>query len=108
MTGYSYMVERDDGDFNMVEVNTETGEERIEKVIPKADKDYPFGRPDPEMIASSYRADRNNLLAQTDHWALADRTITSSQTAYRQALRDLPNHSKWPNLSVEDWPIKPD
>ena len=107
MTGYSIMVERDDGDFNLVEVNTDTGEERIEKVIPKADKDFPFGRPDPEMIAANMRAERNSLLFETDFWALSDRTMSSEQRNYRQALRDIPTHANWPNLADSDWPNKP-
>jgi hypothetical protein len=37
---------------------------------------------------------RERELAQTDWWAMSDRTITDAQKAYRQFLRDLPaNHS---------------
>ena len=32
---------------------------------------------------------RNNLLKDTDHYALSDLTMTSAMTTYRQALRDL-------------------
>lgn len=53
------------------------------------------------------RSDRNNLLAETDWWAVSDRTMTSEQTAYRTALRDLPTHSNWPHLEDDDWPTKP-
>jgi hypothetical protein len=28
-------------------------------------------------------------------------------TTYRQALRDLPSHTNWPNLADADWPTKP-
>ncbi len=34
---------------------------------------------------------RNNLLADTDHYALSDVTMTSEMETYRQALRDLTN-----------------
>ena len=53
------------------------------------------------------RSDRNNLLTETDWWAVSDRTMTSEQTAYRTALRDLPTHSNWPHLEDDDWPTKP-
>ncbi len=36
------------------------------------------------------RIERNRRLAETDWWAVADRTMTAEQTAYRTALRDLP------------------
>ena len=32
---------------------------------------------------------RNNLLTDTDHYALSDVTMTSEMETYRQALRDL-------------------
>jgi len=53
------------------------------------------------------RNQRNNLLSNTDWWAVSDRTMTSEQTAYRAALRDLPTHSNWPHLEADDWPTKP-
>ena len=57
--------------------------------------------------ASTNRSQRNNLLQETDWWAVSDRTMTSDQTAYRAALRDLPTHSNWPHLQDVDWPTKP-
>ena len=33
------------------------------------------------------RIERNRLLSETDWWAVADRTMTSEQTAYRTELR---------------------
>jgi len=36
------------------------------------------------------REQRNQLLAQTDWMAVADRTMTQAQIDYRQSLRDLP------------------
>ena len=54
------------------------------------------------------REKRNNLLAQTDWWAVTDRTITDDQTTYRQALRDITTHANWPNLADSDWPTKPE
>lgn len=54
------------------------------------------------------RSSRDTLLAETDWWALPDSPdMTSAQTAYRQALRDITSHANWPNLSDSDWPTKP-
>lgn len=57
---------------------------------------------------------RNRLIAETDWWAVSDRTMTPEQEAYRQALRDLPSNSS-PSLNANgqldmdsvDWPVKP-
>ena len=51
---------------------------------------------------------RNMLLEDTDWWAMSDLTITAAQKKYRQALRDITDHSNWPNLSDSDWPKKPE
>lgn len=59
------------------------------------------------IAAESNRDQRNILLTETDWWAVSDRTMTSAQTTYRQALRDITSHSNWPHLSEEDWPTKP-
>ena len=59
------------------------------------------------------RKERDRLLAQTDWWAVADRTMTAEQTAYRTALRDLPANStnvaldEQGNLNNVDWPEVP-
>ena len=60
------------------------------------------------------RKERDRLISETDWWAVSDRTMTSEQSAYRQALRDLPdtatpvldptNHL---GISGVDWPVKP-
>ena len=51
------------------------------------------------------RTHRNELLAETDFYALTDVPMSADMTTYRQALRDVP-------ASVEDskdvvWPEKP-
>jgi len=58
-------------------------------------------------VASNNRTTRNTLIAETDFYALSDVTMTDAMTAYRQALRDLSDHSNWPNLESGDWPTKP-
>jgi len=66
-----------------------------------------IGLLDDDAAASSNRATRNDLMLETDWWASSDLTMTSAQTTYRQALRDMPTHSNWPNLDDNDWPTKP-
>jgi DnaJ-domain-containing protein 1 len=51
------------------------------------------------------RAERDRLLAGTDWWAVSDRTMSAEQTAYRQALRDLPANTTDP--ANPTWPVKP-
>ena len=53
------------------------------------------------------RGERDRLIRDTDWWASSDLTMTQAQKDYRQALRDITNHSNWPNLTSSDWPTKP-
>jgi len=59
-----------------------------------------------EEQANVYRTQRNTLLAETDWWAVSDRTMTQAETDYRQALRDVPQQDGFPiNIT---WPTKPE
>ena len=51
------------------------------------------------------RAERDRRLAETDWWASSDLTMTTEQTTYRQALRDITDSA----TSIDDvtWPEKP-
>ena len=60
-----------------------------------------------EIMANTNRDKRNAKLTKTDFYALSDVTMSAEMATYRQALRDLPNHSNWPNLNIEDWPVEP-
>ena len=51
------------------------------------------------------REKRNALLAETDWWAVSDRTMTQAETDYRQALRDVPAQEGFPTNIT--WPTKP-
>ena len=57
--------------------------------------------------AAANRKKRDNLLADTDYFALTDVTMDAAMTTYRQALRDITDHANWPNLNEADWPTKP-
>ena len=52
------------------------------------------------------RAERNRRLAETDWWAVSDRTMTSGQIDYRQALRDITEN--YASLDEVIWPTKPE
>lgn len=58
-----------------------------------------------DRAAEAVRKERNTLIAETDWWATSDRTMTTEQAAYRQALRDITNQATFPNEVV--WPVKP-
>tara|TARA_R100000951_G_scaffold44917_1_gene38278 strand:+ start:9378 stop:9698 length:321 start_codon:yes stop_codon:yes gene_type:complete len=61
---------------------------------------------------ASQRRRRNELLGECD-WVVLRKTerdvdIPSEWITYRQALRDLPTHTNWPELEEADWPTKPE
>ena len=51
------------------------------------------------------REERDRLIAATDWWASSDLTMTSAQTTYRQALRDITKSAT--SLDDVSWPTKP-
>lgn len=51
------------------------------------------------------RSERNRRLAECDWWANSDLTMSDQQTAYRQALRDLPANTSDP--ANPSWPTRP-
>ena len=51
---------------------------------------------------------RLERLRETDWMSNVDVTMSDNFKTYRQALRDLPTHSNWPNLEDSDWPTKPE
>ena len=57
---------------------------------------------------ATLRARRNQLLAETDFYAISDVTMSDDMKTYRQALRDLPS-SKDTVEKCENatWPTKP-
>ena len=64
---------------------------------------------------ASIRKRRDELLKETDFYALSDVTMSDEMAAYRQALRDITDHANFPDLSNgdmegngSDWPTKPE
>ena len=51
------------------------------------------------------RAERDKRIAETDWWAGSDHTMTTAQTNYRQALRDITDNAT--SLDDVTWPTKP-
>jgi len=47
--------------------------------------------------AAGHRSTRDSKLAETDWTAMSDVTMADNMKTYREALRDLPTHSNWPN-----------
>tara|TARA_R100000687_G_C6368403_1_gene126767 strand:+ start:396 stop:683 length:288 start_codon:yes stop_codon:yes gene_type:complete len=61
-----------------------------------------------DMAMEDLRAKRNNLLKETDHYALSDVTMSEDMTTYRQNLRDLTNGlTTVEQVEAVTWPTKP-
>lgn len=61
--------------------------------------------PPPPDIEPEMRRERDARLKASDWTQLPDAPVNKEAwAAYRQALRDLPNHVNWPNISADDWP----
>ena len=58
-----------------------------------------------DRLAAEERAKRTALLMETDHYALADVTMSDAMKTYRQALRDVPQQTDFPGTI--NWPTKP-
>ena len=57
--------------------------------ISKADIEAQFTAVEFDMAMEDLRAKRNNLLKDTDHYALSDQTLSDDMRIYRQDLRDI-------------------
>ena len=66
---------------------------------------------DARLLADEWtriRAERTRLLAETDHLALSDQTLSADMKTYRTKLRDLPSEqSSKTKYSDITWPTKP-
>ena len=60
------------------------------------------GYVEPEKSWVEIRGERDQRLLKTDWMAVSDRTMTDAQTAYRQALRDIPQD--FSDASSVVWP----
>ena len=66
---------------------------------------------DARLLADEWteiRKERTRLLAETDHHALSDQTLSADMKTYRTSLRDLPSdQSSKTKYSDITWPTKP-
>ena len=60
---------------------------------------------DNAALEATERATRDDLLKATDHYGLSDVAMSDAMTAYRQALRDVPQQAGFPQTIT--WPTKP-
>lgn len=58
-----------------------------------------------DAASQNIRTHRNELLEETDVYALSDRTLSDAMRQYRADLRDLPTQSGFPFTVT--WPTKP-
>tara|TARA_R110001592_G_scaffold61921_2_gene189225 strand:- start:2408 stop:2662 length:255 start_codon:yes stop_codon:yes gene_type:complete len=74
-------------------------------LVDVTDEDIAATTHKPPATEGETRSKRDELIAETDVWALSDRTMTAEQTAYRQALRDITGQDGFPDNIT--WPTKP-
>jgi hypothetical protein len=66
----------------------------------------PPAPPSDDDVAAQVRAERNRLLSSSDWTQVADAPVNQAAwTAYRQALRDIPQQEGFPHNVA--WPVKP-
>jgi hypothetical protein len=71
-----------------------------------ADQQAAYDAENTAKLSADERAKRDDLLKETDHYGLSDVTMSDEMTAYRQALRDVPQQEGFP--STITWPTKPE
>ena len=76
--------------------------------IPVADIEAQLPIVEFDMAMEDLRAKRNNLLKETDHYALSDQTLSDDMRTYRQSLRDITNGiTTVEQANSITWPTKP-
>ena len=85
---------------------TETDEDGVETTVTVQDQIDAKVAADNAALEATERATRDDLLKATDHYGLSDVPMTDAMTAYRQALRDVPQQEGFPQTIT--WPTKPE
>ena len=85
---------------------TETDEDGVETAVTVQDQKDAKVAADNAALEATERATRDDLLKATDHYGLSDVSMTEAMTAYRQALRDVPQQVGFPQTIT--WPTKPE
>ena len=61
-----------------------------------------------DRALAGMREERNRRLAETDWYAVSDRTMSAEMTTYRKDLRDLPaGKTTKAHVDAATWPTKP-
>jgi len=85
-----------------------TAEEEEARVAEEARGKLLHEGDDIEGALQALRNKRNNLIAETDFYALSDVTMSDDMTTYRQALRDMPaGKDTVKKVNDATWPTKP-
>ena len=79
--------------------------EGVEVELEQSEIDALIAEAEQNGLSHDARGRRDMLLAETDWWAVADRTMTQAEIDYRQALRDVPQQAGFPENVT--WPTKP-
>jgi len=91
---------------DMFQEYTETDEDGVETTVTVQAQIDAKVAADNAALEATERATRDNLLKATDHYGLSDVSMTEAMTAYRQALRDVPQQAGFPQTIT--WPTKPE
>jgi hypothetical protein len=76
--------------------------------ISKADIEAQLPIVEFDTAMKDLRFKRNNLLKDTDHYALSDQTLSDDMRTYRQDLRDITNGlTTKAQVDAVTWPTKP-
>ena len=93
------VTQKADGSLEWHEGTTPISQSDIEAQYPAVEFD---------IAMEEVRAKRNKLIAETDHLALSDNTLTTEMTTYRQSLRDITNNvDDLDDINNITWPTKP-
>jgi len=94
-------------DVTYVEITQELHDSMHDYLRYKYNSDGTVTEVDHNNYMSQYqRWNRQQLLEETDIYAVGDRPMSDEMRAYRQALRDVPQQEGFPDNVV--WPTKPE
>lgn len=106
-----YNIKWSDSKVNCEEVLDNDGKSQSPKVYVKSHFKGDDTAKDKRLLDEEWvriRTERTRLLAETDHLALSDQTLSGDMATYRKKLRELPSdQSSKTKYSDITWPTKP-
>ncbi len=110
-TGTTYNIKWSNSKVNCEEVLDIDGKSQSPKVYVKSHFKGDDTAKDKRLLDEEWvriRTERTRLLAETDHLALSDQTLSGDMATYRKKLRELPSdQSSKTKYSDITWPTKP-